>query len=265
MWIDSGIHAREWITPAVNTWMLNQLLENGSEHPELLDKLDWYFLPLHNPDGYFKTREDDRMWRKTTSWHSGDACQGTDPNRNWESNWGGVGASNDSCTQLYHGPVAFSEIENRHVATFLWSHKNTIKFYMTMHSYSQMILLPWGSKRELVPGSHQLPDTLRVKFHFIDYSKLLELAARGNKMLFNVHGETYEVGQLSHIMYSASGGSMDWVKGVVGVPYTYTMELRDTGTNGFLLPPSQIIPNAEEVWAFHVEAARQIIKEFGNK
>ena len=40
------------------------------------------------------------------------------------------------------------------------------------------------------------------------------------------------------------------------------MELRDTGENGFILPPNQIIPTGEEVWAFHMTVARQIIQEF---
>jgi len=40
------------------------------------------------------------------------------------------------------------------------------------------------------------------------------------------------------------------------------MELRDTGASGFLLPPEQIIPTGEEVWAFHMTAAREIISEF---
>ena len=40
-----------------------------------------YFLPSHNPDGYRKSREDDRMWRKTTTKYDGDFCQGTDANR----------------------------------------------------------------------------------------------------------------------------------------------------------------------------------------
>merc|ERR1711973_312659 len=75
MWIDSGIHAREWIAPAVGTWMLNELVEKSADHPELLDNLDWYFLPSHNPDGYRKSRDDDRFWRKTTTQYDGDACQ----------------------------------------------------------------------------------------------------------------------------------------------------------------------------------------------
>merc|ERR1712123_342862 len=49
MWIDSGIHAREWISPATGTWMLHELVENDAAHPEFTEKLDWYFLPSHNP------------------------------------------------------------------------------------------------------------------------------------------------------------------------------------------------------------------------
>merc|ERR1712004_569898 len=45
MWIDSGIHAREWISPATGTWMLNEVVENDARHPELTESLDWYFLP----------------------------------------------------------------------------------------------------------------------------------------------------------------------------------------------------------------------------
>ena len=72
VWIDSGIHAREWISPAVNTWMLNELVENNAAHPELIDMLDWYFLSVHNPDGCYKTRQDDRLWRKSTSNYDGE-------------------------------------------------------------------------------------------------------------------------------------------------------------------------------------------------
>ena len=48
---------------------------------------------------------------------------------------------------------------------------------------------------------------------------------------------------------SASGGSYDWAKGVAGIKYSYTIELRDRGNAGFVLPSSQIVPTAEETWA----------------
>jgi hypothetical protein len=38
------------------------------------------------------------------------------------------------------------------------------------------------------------------------------------------------------ILDVASGGSDDWAKGGAGIPYSYAVELRDTGDFGFLLP-----------------------------
>ena len=38
---------------------------------------------------------------------------------------------------------------------------------------------------------------------------------------------------------------------------------RDTGTTGWALPPSFIIPTGQEVWAFHQVAATIIIDQFG--
>jgi len=247
MWIDSGIHAREWIAPAVSTWMLHELVENDSAHPELTEKLDWYFLPSHNPDGYRKSQISDRMWRKTTTHYAGDPCQGTDANRNWDFHWSETGASGDSCSQTYYGPEPFSEVENRNVRDFVTAHKDQIKFYQTLHSYSQLILIPWGYTTQPAPG----------------YDAMLDLGTRGYDALHAVHGEFYEVGCIPCVLYTAAGTSLDWALGVAGVPYVYSIELRDTGLYGFLLPPDQIIPTAEETWAFHVVAAQQMISEFG--
>jgi hypothetical protein len=41
-----------------------------------------------------------------------------------------------------------------------------------------------------------------------------------------------------------SGPTDDWAKGVAGIPYSYTIELRDQGpVYGFLLPPRYKTPN----------------------
>jgi murein tripeptide amidase MpaA len=51
LFIEGGMHAREWITIPTITWAIKKLLEDVTE-PDLLDKFDWIFLPIANPDGY---------------------------------------------------------------------------------------------------------------------------------------------------------------------------------------------------------------------
>ena len=66
MWIDGGIHSREWVAHATAMWIMKELVENGAQYPsEIVDQLDWYILPVLNPDGYEFSRTDNRMWRKS--------------------------------------------------------------------------------------------------------------------------------------------------------------------------------------------------------
>jgi len=245
IWIDGGIHAREWVSPATVTWMLKALVENSDNSTsDLLDGLDWYILPSHNPDGYAFSRSDNRMWRKTRSDNGGWLhCKGVDPNRNWGFHWNEGGTSNDRCQDTYHGPEAFSEVENVVVRNFIAARQEQIIFYNSLHSYSQLILLPWGYQSET-------PD---------DYHEMYLLAMKGSDALTAVHGMIYETGCIPCLLYIASGGSADWAHGVAGIGFTTSMELRDTGSHGFLLPADQIIPTAEETWAFHTAVIRELM------
>ena len=51
------------------------------------------------------------------------------------------------------------------------------------------------------------------------------------------------------------GTSRDWGKGVLEIPFVYTLELRDRGEFAFELPPDQILPTGEETW----EGIRQMV------
>lgn len=246
MWFDGGIHAREWVSPAVATYMAKELIEEDSSHPDLTEKLDWYILPVMNPDGYLYTQTNERFWRKTRATNPNSHCLGTDANRNWGFHWGTGGSSDDPCSDIYMGSQAFSEVENRNVRDFLLANKDKIKFYNNLHSYSQFVLVPWG-------WGYEEPDNI---------SDLRRVADKGNEALYGVHGSKYEVDCIPCLLYVASGGTLDWTLGEAGIPYSYAMELRDTGVYGFLLPPDQIIPTGEEVWAFHMSVARDMIQEF---
>jgi len=244
VWIDGGIHAREWIAPATVTWMLKELVENDTAHSDLTESLDWYFLPSHNPDGYAYSIDHNRMWRKTRSSNGGIfGCKGVDANRNYGYHWNEGGSSNDRCSDTYHGPAAWSEIENVHVSNYIMARQGDWIFYNSIHSYSQLVLLPWAY-------TDTPPD---------DYNDMLEIAVRGEAALEAVHGKTYDVGCIPCLLYIASGGSIDWAHGEAGIFFATTMELRDTGAYGFLLPPQQIIPTAEETWAFHTTVIRELM------
>ena len=54
VWIDGGIHAREWISPSSVEYVIHELVENyrEAENKNLVDNLDIYVLPISNPDGY---------------------------------------------------------------------------------------------------------------------------------------------------------------------------------------------------------------------
>jgi len=244
VWIDGGIHAREWVSPAATTWMLKELVENDADHSDLTEQLDWYFLPSANPDGYAFSRDHNRMWRKTRSDNGGILhCKGVDANRNWGFHWNEGGSSNDKCSDTYHGPSAFSEVENVNVRDYLTARKDKLIFYNSIHSYSQLVLLPWGFQSST-------PD---------DYDTMYAVAMKGSDALTAVHGKTYEVGCIPCLLYIASGSSADWAHGEAGIGFTTSMELRDTGNYGFLLPAEQIIPTAEETWAFHITVIRELM------
>ena len=86
--------SREWIAPAVATFIVRELVEDYAEHPDYLDKINWYFLPSANPDGYQYSWEHDRLWRKTRSDHGSIlGCKGVDPNRNWGFHWAESGSN----------------------------------------------------------------------------------------------------------------------------------------------------------------------------
>ena len=50
IWIEAGIHAREWIAPAMAIYIIDQLLNNDVDG--FLSKLNFHILPCANPDGY---------------------------------------------------------------------------------------------------------------------------------------------------------------------------------------------------------------------
>ncbi|KAM3832742.1 carboxypeptidase A2-like [Vipera latastei] len=233
IWIDAGIHAREWVTQATALWTAKKIASDFGKEPSLtslLNKMDIFLLVVANPDGYVYSHTKNRMWRKTRSRTPGSQCVGVDPNRNWDAGFGGPGASNDPCSDSYRGPSANSEVEVRSVVDFVKRHGN-VKAFISIHSYSQLLMYPYGYK------------CTKPK----DAEELDMVGNSAANALTSLYGTRYRVGPICSVIYQASGGSIDWSYDY-GIKYSFAFELRDTGRHGFLLPAKQIIPTAQETW-----------------
>ncbi|KZS08434.1 putative Carboxypeptidase B [Daphnia magna] len=228
IWIDGGIHAREWISPAVATYIIQQLVEVPA-NAKLLSNVDWYIMPVVNPDGYEYTHTKDRMWRKTRSVSNTSSCRGADPNRNFGYKWGGLGASTNPCDDTYRGTIAFSEPETLATSNFIMGKSSQIKLYLTLHSYGQFGLLPYGY--DVVYPS--------------DYNDLLALANNAASKFVNYRYTVECLNNLMMRLFRCKGGPADWVKSI-GIKYSYTFELPDRGTNAFTLPASEILPVCQD-------------------
>ena len=56
IFIEGGIHANEWISPATVMYILEQLLTSKDAKVRTLARNhDWYIIPSFNPDGYVYT------------------------------------------------------------------------------------------------------------------------------------------------------------------------------------------------------------------
>ncbi|XP_064611670.1 carboxypeptidase B-like [Liolophura sinensis] len=230
--LTGGMHAREWVSPATVVYMAGQLIEQyevDEQITAMVEAMDWYIVPVVNPDGYVYSWTTDRLWRKTRSRRSGH-CVGVDPNRNFNWKWCQKGASRNPCRSDYCGPFAFSETEVKGVADFMKAVPGRFQAYVDVHAYSQMWLLPWAYTRTL-SNSHK---------------RLDDCATAGVRALTAVHGTRFRKGTVARILYTVSGSGMDWAHGAIKIPYVAGLELRDRGNHGFLLPADQIIPTGEE-------------------
>ncbi|XP_036328134.1 zinc carboxypeptidase-like [Rhagoletis pomonella] len=236
IFIEANIHAREWITSATATWLINELLSSTDEDVRsLAENHDWYIVPVLNVDGFAYTHETNRMWRKTRQPVEGSACIGADPNRNYNSHWmESNGASSNPCDETYGGPQPFSEPEVKALADYVTSIKERLNIMLAFHSYSQVLLSPYGWTSEL-PENHS--DLTEVAKAYSDAVKELP------------YDTVYTYGSTANEMYYASGATNDWAYSEQDIKLSYTIEFRDTGRFGFILPPVQIIPHCEDTLA----------------
>ncbi|OGD29684.1 MAG: hypothetical protein A2Y56_12620, partial [Candidatus Aminicenantes bacterium RBG_13_63_10] len=237
-------HAREWISVEVPYLLGRFLLENyqaDGRVRDIVDRSEVWIVPLVNPDGLEYSIHVYRYWRKNRRANSNGSF-GVDLNRNYSFQWGcdNTGSSSVPESAVYRGTAPFSEPEAEAVRGFV--DRNAFLALVSYHSYTQVILYPWGYVRTPVQGAE----------------RMISLAEEMSLRMEAYRGTRYAFGQASYASYLVNGDTTDWAFGVHGIP-AYTIELppqTDQG-GGFFNAESEILPIFNE----NLEAALYLIED----
>jgi hypothetical protein len=242
-YVDGLHHAREWPSGELSMMFATDLVQSAGSDARitsLLNRCRVLVVPVVNADGFAHSRSfpiDDRplevglqavgagsYWRKNRRALTGDlglgqlgglTAYGVDPNRNYGIQWGGPGASDIPVEQTYRGDAVFSEPESRNVNRLVLGRGTT--GYLTNHTYSDLVLRPWGDTEADSPDEpllRQLGDACAA-----------------------INGYT---SQKSIGLYPTTGTSEDHAYAAVGA-LAYTFE---HGLDGFHPPYAEYIPEA---------------------
>jgi len=182
----AAIHAKEYTTAPLCLLFAKYLVDNygiDADATWILDHHEVHLMFHTNPDGR-KKAETGLLWRKNTNQNYCGATnnnRGADLNRNFEYEWGccSKGSSGNECDNHYRGPYATSEPEIQAVQAYMRSifpnqrgsgssaaaPDDATGIYIDFHSYSELVIWPWGYTSSLAPNGIQM-QTLGRKFAY---------------------------------------------------------------------------------------------------
>ena len=248
--VTTSIHAREYTPAELGTRFAEYLLSNYGKDADVTWMLDTQEVQLvlqSNPDGR-KVAEAGQLWRKNVNNTSncGNSSFGTDLNRNFAFHWNRGGSSADPCNETFRGPSAASEPETQNLQAVMRSAftdqrgpndgdaapNDTMGVYVDVHSYSDLVLWPWGDTNNAPPNAAGL-QSLGRKLAF-----------------FNGYTPEQAVG-----LYPTSGTTDDYAYGELGVA-SYTIELGSAFFEPCSNFTSTILPQNQAALLYALRVAR---------
>jgi hypothetical protein len=218
----AAIHAREWTSAEVATRYISYLVEGYGKDADitwLLDEHTIVVVPIANPDGR-KIAERGLLQRKNRNPTYGTACSeervGVDLNRNHSLGWGTINAPDTpACSDVFPGGGPASEPETQALQAYIASFfpnpvrpidgapapDTTSGVLISLHSYADLVLWPWGSSYDPAPNASAL-------------------ARLGGRMAtFNGYQPQQAID-----LYPTSGTTDEWAYGELGIA-AYTFEI----------------------------------------
>jgi carboxypeptidase T len=232
---DANHHAREHITVEMAVYLLHLFADNyasDSRIKNIVNSREIWIVPSVNPDGseYDIATGSYRSWRKNRQPNAGSRYVGTDLNRNYGYKWGCCGGSSGNpASETYRGPSAFSAPETKVIRDFVNSRVvggvQQIKAAMDFHSYSELVLWPFGYTNAATPTG-------------MSADQNNTFATLGRQMAAT---NNYTPEQSSDL-YITDGDLLDWLWGTHQIfAYTFEMYPRSSASGGFY-PPGSVIP-----------------------
>lgn len=248
----AGIHSREITTPEIAVRLLETLIDGYGTDADvtwLVDYHEIWIVPTTNPDGHWlvelgaekkygglpfyhrKNANNDTDIDGTADcpvWPPSSYEQfGIDLNRNHSFGWGPPGSSSQPCNLTYRGPAPASEVEVRMLESLIGAlfpdqrgpglnepaPADTTGIFITLHSFSNLVLWPWGNIESPAPNRDDLK---AIGDKFATYNGYLSC-------------------QPSQCLYLTNGSSDDWAYGELGIP-AFTFEVG----NEFMPPYAEI-------------------------
>jgi carboxypeptidase T len=222
-------HAREHVSLEIPLMLIQHLLKNQQDAAlkPLLESRDIWIIPMVNPDGAeFDISSNRYKWWRKNRRDNKDGTFGVDLNRNYGYKWGTGGSDTDTSSDIYMGTAPFSEPETQAIKNFVTSQKNNTKVLLSFHTFSELILYPWGHTYEKI----QKKNPQGVSDYEV-YEKMAKTMAGWNH---------YTPEQASDL-YIASGDTTDWAYGELGI-FSFTFELSPSSMwSGGFYPGAKVL------------------------
>ena len=189
--INSAIHAREYTTAATALQFARELLNGIGKDADvdwMLEHQEVHLVLQTNPEGR-KIAETGILWRKNINdQQCSNGNYGVDLNRNFSFGWNAVanngGSSSNSCDNTYRGLSRGSEPEvqalERYVRSIFPDRRGSARtdaapadtsgMHIDLHSYSELVLWPWGENNTVAPNGAALQTLGRKLAFFNDYT-----------------------------------------------------------------------------------------------
>lgn len=211
VWLQGGIHANEWIGPAVVLRLMDELVRNS----ELRARATWYLVPVVDAHGYKRTWAGERFLRTTEN--------GENPNLNFPFRWG-------------EAPPLLRRLLGRRLRKWMGPHPasagcvtsliaelrslNNLELFLDFHGFGRLWLYPWCYSSS--PSPH----------HTEHKAASAAAVAAANRV---AGGSRYRAQTAAHTEVAMGGSCIDFVYGEIGCTHSYAVELPPSHPRGGVL------------------------------